>query len=470
MFNTPTGKRAIYYHTNWACYGRNYQVKDIPQDVVDIAYAFYNLDSLGNVISGDSWADTDKRYIGADSVSPPDSWNDTSSSQFFGNLGQFQKLKNSGREINIQLSIGGWTWSKYFSDAVSSAQNRKNFVNNIINLFKKYPVFSGVSLDWEYLSEDGVNYGNGGNIVRKEDSENFILFLQELRKQFQQNNMEKYVISFCCVADPNKAKFPIERVHPLIDELHVMTYDFHDGNWGETKSAHHTNPRKSSHGVFSCEEAADFYLSRGVPSSKIFIGGAFYSRGFANTDGLGKSASGGSPDMTWEKGVVDYKDLPLNGATEFFDNEAKAAYSYDPIKKVFNSYDNKDSIIEKCKIIYEKNLAGIIVWENAGDKRSYTDQRSLTRVLRDNLTHGKPVGVIPEPPPLPPLQPVTPPQPPVTPPQPSVTPPVTPIVVQPIGCQTQCNCLCSGLKGIKLSFDINIKDGSVNNTNVQLKK
>ena len=106
MFSTPTGKRAIYYHTSWACYGRNYQVKDIPEDVVDIAYAFYNIDSTGRVFSGDPWADTDKRYIGNEGVPPEDTWDGSVPPRpFYGNFSQFQKLKNAGRRLNIQLSI-----------------------------------------------------------------------------------------------------------------------------------------------------------------------------------------------------------------------------------------------------------------------------------------------------------------------------------------------------------------------------
>ncbi len=430
--NTPTGKRAIYYHTNWSMYDRAFQVKDVPSDVVDLAYAFYNLQSDGTVVSGDTWADTDKRFVGQDSVPPPDSWNDTTST-FWGNLGQFKKLRDSGRQFNLQLSVGGWTWSKNFSDAVSTPANRTRFVNSLMTLFKTYPVFNGVSLDWEYLSEDGVNYGNGGNVVRREDPQNFLEFLKELRQTLNSNGMMHYTISFCCVAAPEKAKFPIKSLVPYIDEWHVMTYDFHDGNWGETKTAHQTNPRKSSHGTYSCEEAADFYIQQGVPSTKIYIGGVLYSRGFSNTSGPGAPASGGSPDKTWENGIVDYKDLPRAGATEFVDPESKAAYSYDPVRRVFNSYDNKDSMIEKCKIVYEKNLGGIIVWENSGDKRDYNDPRSLTRVLRDNLTHGRPTGIVQQPtvPQVPvqptPSQPTVPVQP--TPSQPTV--PVQPTPSQP---------------------------------------
>jgi len=390
-FNTPTGKRAIYYHTNWSCYSRNYQVKDIPSDVIDIAYAFFNIDKTGKVFSGDSWADFDKRYIGEDSVSPPDSWNDNN--RFYGNIGQFKKLLDNGRKLNIQLSIGGWTWSKHFSTAFSSPIGRTNFVTSLIDIFNKYNVFNGVSIDWEYLSDNGINYGDLSNSFSKDDGENFVLLLQELKNSLIKNNMSHYTISFCCTAAPEKANFPIEKINPLINELHIMSYDFADGNWGDKITRHHTNPRKSSYGKWSCEEAAEFYISKGVPSTKIFIGGAFYSRGFSNTNGLGTNASGGSSDISWEKGIVDYKDLPKKGSIEYFDSEAKAAYSYDSSNKIFNSYDNKDSLIEKCKIIYEKNLGGIIIWENSSDF-PYNHERSLTKVLTKNLTHGKPENIV----------------------------------------------------------------------------
>ena len=41
-------KKCILYHTNWANYGRNFQVKDIPiQGVSDIAYAFFDVSDSG---------------------------------------------------------------------------------------------------------------------------------------------------------------------------------------------------------------------------------------------------------------------------------------------------------------------------------------------------------------------------------------------------------------------------------------
>ena len=415
-YTTPSGKRAVYYFAEWGVYGRNFQIKDIPENITDIAYAFFNLDSTGKVYSGDSWATFEKRYT--DGVAPQDTWDSTQA--FFGNFGQLKKLKDSGREINIQLSIGGWTWSKYFSDAMSTQTTRQNMISHIIQIFKTYPIFNGISLDWEYLTSNGVNYGNVGNTVRPEDSKNFAQFLKDLRSAFNSNGMNDYIMSFCCCAAPEKNVWDINEIVNLLDEIHIMTYDFHDGNWGETKSAHQTNPRKNPYGVWSAEEAVDFFLSKGVPSTKLFIGGALYSRGFNNTDGLGKPAQGGSPDMSWEAGIVDYKDLPKAGAQEFFDPIGKANYSYDASKKIFNSYDGPASIMEKCKMIFEKNLGGIIIWELSGDIRDPNNARKLTKVISDNLTHT-----------LTPLPvPMTPPPVPITPlPVPTTPVPITPLPV-----------------------------------------
>jgi chitinase len=388
-YNTPTGKKSILFHTNWSTYGRNFQVSDIPKDVMDIYYCFGDVEANGNVISRDAYSDTDKRYTDS-GIQPFDSWNDDNKG-VYGNLGQFKKLKAT-RNFNLHYAIFGWTYSKYVSSAISTVNTRKNMIDSLITYFKKYDLFSGVSLDYEYPSNDGKNYGNDGNEARPEDANNFLLLVKELRKAFDSNGMDKYQISICCCADQNKVKFDVPGFVPFIDLFLLMTYDFH-GFSGETVCLHHTNPRKSALSKFSCEGAADYFLSRGVPSNKICIGGAFYSRGYTNSDGFEKSGTGLSSDMSWEQGVCDFNSLPKAGATEYLDPVSKGAYSYDPVKRILNTYDNKESIIEKCKIVYEKNLAGIIIWENSGDKRDYNDPRNLTKVLRDNLTHGKPNGI-----------------------------------------------------------------------------
>ena len=189
---------------------------------------------------------------------------------------------------------------------------------------------------------------------------------------------------------------PVAQIHPLVDEIHIMTYDHMDGNWGLTTSGHHTNLRRAPYCTYSVEEATAAWLGYGVPSTKLWIGAALYSRGFANTDGIGKPCKGGSPDKSWEDGIVDYKALPLPGAVEKWDEVAHAAYSYDSSRRVLNSYDNVQSVKEKCQFVHDNNLGGIIVWESSGD-RPYSDSKSIMRVLHDCLTHGKPTDVKSEP-------------------------------------------------------------------------
>lgn len=378
-YRTPTGKDVIYYHTSWSNYGRNFQVKDLPIDhIPSISYAFFNVAASGEVASGDAWADFDNPFIGK-SVPPEDSI-----ARHKGNFGQFQKLREAGKKFNLYLAIGGWTWSKHFSNAVSTPGSRQNMVDSIVGTFRAWPaLFNGLSIDWEYLSNDGHNYGNPGNQVSKDDEANFVLFLKLLREALGRS----FVIGFCTLAAPEKVKFDISKWSKYLDQLHIMTYDFNDGSWGNKVSAHHSNLRRSSHGQYSCEEAVDHFLKQGVPSTKIYIGVAFYSRGFANTDGIGKPCSGGSTQTSWEDGVCDYKTLPRPGATEMWDDEAKAGYSFDPKLRLLQSYDTPLAVKHKCQFVHDKNLGGVIVWESSAD-HPYQHARSLMRVMHDSLTHG----------------------------------------------------------------------------------
>ena len=98
------------------------------------------------------------------------------------------------RGKHVKLSVGGWTGSKYasllfhnrhplsishryFSPAVATDQSRQAFVTNILALYDFFNL-DGIELDWEYPGQEG----NQGNLVDPNDSSNFLLFLQLLRK------------------------------------------------------------------------------------------------------------------------------------------------------------------------------------------------------------------------------------------------------------------------------------------------
>jgi chitinase len=98
-----------------------------------------------------------------------------------------------------------------------------------------------------------------------------------------------------------------------------------------------------------------------------------YGRSFTNTQGLGKSFTGIGAE-SWEKGVYDFKDLPLAGAKEYYDAEAGATYSYDEGSGMFVSYDTVAMALKKVDYIAKQKLGGAMWWEISGDK---TDDGSI---------------------------------------------------------------------------------------------
>ncbi len=172
-----------------------------------------------------SWADFQNPFIDK-GVPPPNTWESPPSQ--LGLFGQFTKLlASTNNSFKLQLSIGGWSWSANFSLAVRTASSRQSLAQSIVDLFVQWPCFTGVSIDWEYLSNNGVNYGNSGNIAHPADSENFALFVELLRGFFNAKGWHGYTIAMCFTSAPEKMKFDVARLIPLLDQWHVMTYEYH---------------------------------------------------------------------------------------------------------------------------------------------------------------------------------------------------------------------------------------------------
>src|SRR5271156_5357985 len=105
--------------------------------------------------------------------------------------------------------------------------------------------------------------------------------------------------------------------HDLRVQLYLTEVDcsFADGSWTNV-TGHQSNLMPSPYSPYSVSGAVQAYIQKGVLASRIFIGVPFYSRGFSGTTGLGSTATGPSPDMSWQPGVADYKALPEPGAVE----------------------------------------------------------------------------------------------------------------------------------------------------------
>src|SRR5262245_481005 len=183
-------KRVVGYYTSWSIYARNYLANQIPAaQVTHINYAFANL--VGGVIAlGDYYADVDRFY-------PGDCWNPGCRR---GNFHQLEIHKQNNPGLRTLISIGGWTWSGGFSDAVLTPASRATFAASIVNFVDQY-YFDGADIDWEYP----VSGGLPSNPTRPQDKQNYTLFLQELRAQFTARSVltgKQYLLTIAAPANP----------------------------------------------------------------------------------------------------------------------------------------------------------------------------------------------------------------------------------------------------------------------------
>ena len=486
---TPTvNLKAIYYHQQWSCYGasawptsqpngtniatttgRNFLISDIPDDVFDLSYAFWYVDEKGNIQSADDWADHDNTLVNQNGSSsggayfpwtpddpsnkpppcqPPNlfskgnqypAWRPTSVK---GNFGQLLVL-NSARiqrgvqPLNTSLTIGGWSYSTYFSSAVNDA-NRANFVSSCIHALSLWgDIFNGINFDWEYISDNGINYGNAGgnqfydggpwapaNQCSIDDVINFGKFLSELRTAINNDNFLKgqnIKIGIPVTPAPEKAQFDVNFLAGLVDEIHVMTYDYHSGSFpGDTQSGFHSNPlsiiNKNNYPspVYSTLDSIEYYLglsgkSPGRPPgesipkvlpSKLFLGIAFYTRGYSETLGPYTPASSKNvppnisapyDPLTQDKGVIPYWQvvtLPQTVIGSQILNDADTAAAYwisKDANQLFLSFDNPTSIDAKfASIVAKYKIGGILAWDNSSDIRG---RDAKNESLDGSLTH-----------------------------------------------------------------------------------
>lgn len=119
------------------------------------------------------------------------------------------KLKN--KKVYPLISLRSTKEGKIL---LRNLSNRKNAINNILNLIQK-DIFKGVHIDFEYLT--------------KEDAPNFKDFLKELQISLHQLNKTLTVAIFPPIWEmPYNEFHDLSLLHPYIDEIVLMTYDQHN--------------------------------------------------------------------------------------------------------------------------------------------------------------------------------------------------------------------------------------------------
>jgi chitinase len=359
----------IGYYASWDVYNREEFLSEIHGErLTHINYAFSNISSDGLCVHGDIDADT-IRFFGANkSVS-----GETDPIEGLrGNFRQLILLKEKYPGLKVLISVGGWTWSKYFSDVALTDASRLRFVKSCLDLYlvKYGEVFDGVDLDWEYPVSGGLYPG------RPEDRENYTLLLQEFRSQMdslQETTGRRYLLTIAGPAAPDTINnFDLGAIQNIVDWINLMTYDFHVATEPATGllSPLYGSPRDPdtvSRESYNADAAVRAYLAAGVPAKKIVVGIPFYGRAWKGTEGNGLFQPAQGPAMGQdEPGYMSYSEIeqgPLKTFQRYWEEDAKVPWLHETEGGVFISYEDAESIGWKVSYIRQNGLGGAMVWE-----------------------------------------------------------------------------------------------------------
>ncbi|HTE01092.1 MAG TPA: glycoside hydrolase family 18 protein [Mucilaginibacter sp.] len=285
------------------------------------------------------------------------------------NFRRLNELKKQNPNLKVVISIGGWTWSGKFSDAVLTDTARMAFAASAVDIVRRYDL-DGVDIDWEYPGRPGLQ----GNVYRPEDKQNFTLMFRDLRHALdsvKQQTGKNYLLTtavggFASFLDNTE----MGKAQQYLDYINLMTYDFSD-----TVATHHTNLYNTNlyHTQKYADNAVNAFIAAGVPASKLVMGLAFYGRVY-NLDSLAKRGIG-EKILTRDRGrgytVIKDSLVNKNGFEHYRDRKAKAPYLYNASKRQFITYDDEWSVKKKCKYVLSKKMAGVMFWEYSSDPKEY---------------------------------------------------------------------------------------------------
>jgi chitinase len=425
----PTSVRGAFF-TNWSRYARGYTVKQIPADrlnLIDYAFAFST--PTGCALS-DAWSDYQApTWSGADSVDGVADDPADLNQHLFGNFNQLRKLKAAHPGLRLEISVGGWTGSTYFSDAAATVDSRRAFVASCIDLFIKgnlpgggWPegaggpgaaagLFDGINIDWEYPGKDP---GNGAHFTPA-DRANATLLLQEFRRQLdaagRQNGTHYLLTNDIAGGNVNSAgSWDLRKVADTVDWIDLMAFDFHGGwePWTDFNSPLLRDPNAPPVGggaiepTWSTVGSVLYFLANGVPADKISLGIPFYGKEYV---GVGPANHGlyqphgpqpGNDSPTYhdlvDTGLADANLTPIgptaadasghgiNGFTRYYSFFAGAPWLYNPTLNggTFISYVDPQAVALRAALVRTLGLRGAWAWEISNDSNAHDLARAMT--------------------------------------------------------------------------------------------
>ncbi|MEN9609451.1 MAG: hypothetical protein RLZZ628_265 [Bacteroidota bacterium] len=355
-------KEVVGYYPTWRWYERNGLVRPSTiryQKYTTIVYAFFAPNPTGTITATDDYANQN-----------------VLKGQFDPNIGSF--LPNTSlvdlahrNGVKVTLSVGGERNSEHFTTIAADATKRTAFAAGCRTLLELYNA-DGIDLDWEHPG-DTTKFG------RLVDQQNFPLLCQEVRNQMNalgQVTGKTYQLSVAVGAAPHYlAAMDWQKLIPIVDRFHLMTYDF----FGDYDPLTRFNtplytPTQAFNGQLSVDACiralTDTYH---VPADKILGGVAFYGQAMKTQAAPAPYVAYTGFDMQnfpQENGQPTYNQIL--DKMSLFDTHVDAT-THTPYLtgknglNTYITYDDESSIAQKAQYFLDKGLRGTFLWEMAGD-------------------------------------------------------------------------------------------------------
>lgn len=384
----------IMYFPNWKLGEENGNVSDIPWDKVTyINHAFWEVYPTAEA----EQTTFERRELG---LEPRTEFTVVSTLPEADEVifTEYEKFHKKYPDVNIMISVGGWSACGFFSEMAYTEAGRASFIGSCVQLIKDNPWIAGIDIDWEYPagSNDGERWPEGEGDegcpiwgTQYEDRMNFTQFLKEFKETLDKEFGEGRKKLTACASSSTGWTLPNQDwagASQYLDYINIMTYDM-AGDWDGV-----TGHASSAAGA---KTAMAYFINNDIPGSKLNLGSPFYATGFMMAEDSDFSKIVGAPiaeenDIDKEMLTVPFIRKVLSEAVEVgtpgwhagYDEKQMGAYVYndDPSSEYYRwylSYEDERAIDGKYALIEKYNLAGIIVWEVTQDSTDH----ELTKYL-----------------------------------------------------------------------------------------
>lgn len=271
--------------------------------------------------------------------------------------------------VRVLLCTGAYgAAAKVYSDAASTESGRKTLARNLVQAVVEYG-YDGIDIDWEY---PGYETGRKTEV----DRANYTLLIEEIYNQLKAVNKDYLLTAAIPGGADGYRRYDLKSLNKYFDYIQLMTYDLQNSS----QVTHHTpllyDSKSTVYG--SVSTTVNTFKNEGISPNKLVVGIAFYGRVYT----LNKAPETVDQVLGWKSikesgNHIPYTDIYRYYITQaesdpaihvLYDSVAKAPYIYVETSKTVISYDDPQSVKDKCEYAIENNLGGVMFWEYWEDR------------------------------------------------------------------------------------------------------